>query len=57
MPIPVSFLPTLKFAGISLKLTATVENVGAGPILKHATMIYRLGTYKYLTVMVKNLTV
>ncbi len=38
----------------SLKLTTTVANVGAGPILKQATMIYRLGTYKYLSVMVKN---
>lgn len=38
----------------SLKLTTTVANVGAGPILKQATMVYRLGTYKYLSVMVKN---
>ncbi len=38
----------------SLKLTTTVANVGAGPILKHATMVYKLGNYKYLSVMVKN---
>jgi hypothetical protein len=51
----ISFDAAVKAEGnSSLKLTTTVANVGAGPILSHATMKYRLGTYKYLSVMVKN---
>lgn len=51
----ISFDTAVKAQGnSSLKLTTTVANNGAGPILKHATMVYRLGTYKYLTVKVKN---
>ncbi len=51
----ISFDKNVKSQGnSSLKLTTTVANVGAGPILKQATMVYRLGTYKYLSVMVKN---
>jgi len=51
----ISFDSAVKAQGnSSLKLTTTVANVGAGPVLKQATMVYRLGSYKYLSVMVKN---
>ena len=51
----ISFDTSVKAQGnSSVKLTTTVANVGAGPILNQATMIYRLANYKYLSVMVKN---
>lgn len=51
----VSFDTEVKAQGnSSLKLVTTVKNTGAGPKLNHATMIYRLSAYKYITVIVKN---
>ncbi len=51
----ISFDTSVKAQGnSSLKLTTTAVNSGVGPVLNQATMVYRMGSYKYISVKVKN---